>query len=48
MKFCKNFIINDVYFLFDPIITSSILENKSQVLERSDCTITVYNGLYYI
>ena len=27
--------------------TSNILENKSQVFERSDCTITVHNGLYY-
>ena len=25
--------------------TSNILENKSQVFERSDCTITVYNDL---
>ena len=27
--------------------TSNILENKSQVFERSDCTITVHNDLYY-
>ena len=28
--------------------TSNILENKSQVFERSDCTITVHNNdLYY-
>ena len=27
--------------------TSNILENKSQVLERSDCTITVHDDLYY-
>ena len=27
--------------------TSNILENKSQVFQRSDCTITVYNDLYY-
>ena len=26
--------------------TSNILENKSQVFERSDCTITVHNDLY--
>ena len=26
---------------------SNILENKSQVFERSDCRITVHNGLYY-
>ena len=27
--------------------TSNILENKSQVLERSDCKITVNDDLYY-
>ena len=27
--------------------TSNILENKSQVFERSDCTITVHNDLCY-
>ena len=27
--------------------TSDILENKSQVCERSDCTITVHKDLYY-
>ena len=27
--------------------TSNILENKSQVFERSDCTITVHDDLYY-
>ena len=27
--------------------TSNILENKSQVFERSSCTITVHNDLYY-
>ena len=27
--------------------TSNIFENKSQVFERSDCTITVHNDLYY-
>ena len=27
--------------------TSNILDNKSQVFERSDCTITVHNDLYY-
>ena len=27
--------------------TSNILENKSQVFERSDCTVTVHNDLYY-
>ena len=27
--------------------TSNILKNKSQVFEKSDCTITVHNNLYY-
>ena len=27
--------------------TSNILENKSQMFERSDCSITVHNDLYY-
>ena len=27
--------------------TSNILENKSQVFERSDCTVTVHNDFYY-
>ena len=27
--------------------TSNIFENKSQVFERSDWTITVHNDLYY-
>ena len=27
--------------------TSNVIENKSQVFERSDCTITVHNDLYY-
>ena len=26
---------------------SNILENKSEVFERSDCTITVHDDLYY-
>ena len=27
--------------------TSDILKNKPQVFERSDCTVTVHNDLYY-
>ena len=27
--------------------TSNILENKSQVFEKSDCTIIVHNDIYY-
>ena len=32
---------------FISLKTSDILENKSQVFERSDRTITVYSDLYY-
>ena len=34
-------------FISISLKTSNILENKSQVFERSDCTITVHNDLYY-
>ena len=34
-------------FISISLKTSNILENKLQVFERSDCTITVNNGLYY-
>ena len=34
-------------FISIPLKTSNILENKSQVFERSDCTITVHEYLYY-
>ena len=27
--------------------TSNIIKNKSQVFERTDCTITVHNDIYY-
>ena len=27
--------------------TSNIIENKSQLFKRSDCTITVHRDLYY-
>ena len=27
--------------------TSNILENKSQMFERSNCAITVHNNLYH-
>ena len=39
--------MNDVYFPFHFIKNLNILENKSQVFERSDCTITLCNDLYY-
>ena len=34
-------------FIYISSKTSNILENKSQVFERSDCTITVHNDLCY-
>ena len=34
-------------FISISLKTSNILENKSQVFERSDCTITVHNYFYY-
>ena len=34
-------------FISISLKTSNTLENKSQVFERSDCTITVHNYLYY-
>ena len=34
-------------FISIPLKTSNILENRSQVFERSDHTITVHNYLYY-
>ena len=34
-------------FISISLKTPNILENKSQVFERSDCTITVHNYLYY-
>ena len=34
-------------FISISLKTSIILENKSHVFERSDCTITVHNYFYY-
>ena len=34
-------------FISIPLKTSNILENKSQLFEGSDCTITVHKYLYY-
>ena len=34
-------------FISISLKTSTILESKSQVFERSDCTITVRNDFYY-
>ena len=43
--FVKIFLL--MMFISIPLKTSNILENKSQVFERSDCTITVHKYLYY-
>ena len=45
--FAKNFIIDAFISLSISLKTSNILDNKSQVFERSDWTITVHNDLYY-
>ena len=34
-------------FISISLKTSNIIDNKSQVFERSDRTITVHNDLYY-
>ena len=34
-------------YIYISLKTSNNLENKSQVFERSDCTITVHNGLHH-
>ena len=48
IKFCEIFIINDISISISiSLKTFDILENKSQVFQRSDCTVTVYNDLYY-
>ena len=33
--------------IFISLKTSNFLENESHVFERSDCTITVHDDLYY-
>ena len=49
--FKDNFVKILLLITFIPISislkTSNILEVKSQVFEKSDCTITVENDLYY-
>ena len=34
-------------YIYISLKTSNNLENKSQVFERSDCTTTIHNDLYY-
>ena len=46
-NFVKNSLLMTFIFISISLKTSNIFENKSQVLERSDWTITVHNDLYY-
>ena len=46
-NFVKILLLMTFISIFISLKTSNILENKSQVFERSDCTITVHNDLYY-
>ena len=45
--FVKVLVLMTFIYITISLKTSNILENKSQVFERSDCTITVHNDLYY-
>ena len=48
INFCEIFIINDISISISiSLKTSNILENKSQVFERSDCAFTAHVDLYY-
>ena len=46
-NFVKILLLMTLISLSISLKTSNILENKSEVFERSDCTITVQNDLYY-
>ena len=46
-NFVKILLLMTFISIFISLKTSNILENKSQVFERSDCTITVHNDLCY-
>ena len=46
-NFVKILLLMTFILLSISLKTSNILENKSEVFERSDCTITVQNDLYY-
>ena len=49
MKFLKLWILllRAFIYIYISLKTSNNLENKSQVFERSDCTTTIHNDLYY-
>ena len=38
--FCENFLLMTFIYISVSLKTSNILQNKSQVFERCDCTIT--------
>ena len=46
-NFVKSLLLMTFISISISLKTSNILKNKSQVFERSDCTITVHNDLYY-
>ena len=46
-KFVKILLFMTFISISISLKTSNTLKNKSQVLERGDCTITVHNDLYY-
>ena len=46
-NFVKNSLLMTFIFISISLKTSNIFENKSQVLERSDWTITVHDDFYY-
>ena len=46
-NFVKNLFSIMFMYISISIKTPNILENESQVFEKSDCTITVHNDLYY-
>ena len=46
-NFVKTLLLMTFISISISLKTSNILKNKSQVFERSDCTITVHNDIYY-
>ena len=46
-NFVKISLLMTFTYIYISLKTSNIFENKSQMFERSDWTITVHNDLYY-
>ena len=46
-SFVKTSLLMTFIFISISSKTSNVFENKLQVFERSDCTITVHKDLYY-